>query len=194
MVSPTTAHLEAQYGVRSAKPKRPAAEDRLTIEPPPAALMCGTARRAHRYWPVRLTSSVRRQSSGAISSIGPVGPAMPALLIRMSMPPSCSQRQLEQAIDRCLVGDVGRDRGHLGQLAAQPVERRLIDVAGHDARTRLDEGLERDPADPGPARGQHHPLVIEPQIHTSPPQWLRHAPAGIEPPVTGSAPARLAAL
>ena len=60
------------------------------MEPPTAALMCGTARRAHRYWLVRLTSSVRRQSSGVISSIGPVGPAMPALLIRMSMPPSYS--------------------------------------------------------------------------------------------------------
>ena len=104
------------------------------------------------------------------------------------------ERQLEQAVDRCLVGDVGRDRRHLGQLAAQPVERRLVDIAGDDARTCLDEGLERDPADPGPARSQHHPLVIEPQIHTSPPQWLHHAPAGIKPPVTGSAPARLAAL
>src|SRR5690606_3959852 len=59
------------------------------------------------------------------------------------------EREVEQAIDRRVVGDVGRDRRDLRQLAAQPVERRLVDVAGDDAGTRLDEGLQRDPADPG---------------------------------------------
>src|SRR6202035_6087101 len=72
----------------NAYPNRPAAEDRLTIEPPPAALSIGTAKCAQRNCPVRQTSMVRRQSSGLISSTPPVGPAIPALLISASSPPS----------------------------------------------------------------------------------------------------------
>ncbi len=79
--------------------------------------------------------------------------------------------QREQPIDVRLPGDVGRDRRHLRPLAAQLVERRLIDVAGHEPGAGLEQGLERDPADPGAARGQHHPLAVEPELHrpASPP-------------------------
>ena len=77
------------------------------------------------------------------------------------------ERQLEQAIDRCLVRDVGRNRRHRGQLAAQPIERRLIDIARHDLGAGIDESLERDPADARAPRGQDRPLAIEPKIHVS---------------------------
>ena len=44
-MKPTTAHFAAEYGVRMAKPKRPAIDDRLMMLPPPAALISGIALR-----------------------------------------------------------------------------------------------------------------------------------------------------
>src|SRR5579871_3541147 len=73
LVKPTTAHLEAEYGVRRGNPKRPAADDRLTMAPPPALRSNGTARRAHRNWPVMLIAKVRFQSASERVSTGPVG-------------------------------------------------------------------------------------------------------------------------
>ena len=45
LVKPTTPHFAAEYGVRCGKPSRPAAEDRLTMLPPPARLIIGIALR-----------------------------------------------------------------------------------------------------------------------------------------------------
>ena len=73
-------------------PSRPATEERLMMEPPPASFSRGTANRAQRNWPVMLTSRVRLHSSGLTSSTGAVGPAMPALLISTSSPPRCAAR------------------------------------------------------------------------------------------------------
>ena len=71
----------------------------------------------------------------------------------------------EQPVDVVRFRHVGADRRHGRQLAAQPVESRLVDVAAHHARAGLDERLQRDPPDPGRARSQHHPLAVESQIH-----------------------------
>src|SRR3989442_1561971 len=53
-----------------------------------ALRIMGTARGAQRKGPVRSISMQRRQSAGSISSTPPVGPAMPALLMSASRPPS----------------------------------------------------------------------------------------------------------
>src|SRR5262252_7566943 len=45
LVRPITPHFAAEYGARRGNPKRPAAEDRLMIAPPPAARRNGMARR-----------------------------------------------------------------------------------------------------------------------------------------------------
>src|SRR5882724_11998538 len=60
----------------------------LTMVPPPAAFSMGTAWCAHRNWPFSPTSMHRRQSAKLISSTPPVGPAVPALLMSASSPPS----------------------------------------------------------------------------------------------------------
>ena len=66
-----------------------AVDEMLTIDPLPCALRTGTACWAKRKWPSILTAIVWRQPSKVIDSIKPTGPAMPALLIRMSSPPIC---------------------------------------------------------------------------------------------------------
>src|SRR5689334_3961010 len=79
LVKPITPHFDAAYGVRLGKPKRPAADDRLAMLALSLARNSGIACFAHRNCPVRLTASVRFQSSSATSTHGAVGPAMPAL-------------------------------------------------------------------------------------------------------------------
>ena len=44
-VNPTSANFADEYGVRSGNPKRPADDDKFTIEPPRDAFSAGTARR-----------------------------------------------------------------------------------------------------------------------------------------------------
>ena len=83
-VRPASPNLLALYGVRSEKPSRPATDEILMMAPPPAARSSGTAPRAHRKAPVRLTSSVWRQASSVVSSSRLVGPATPALLTSAS--------------------------------------------------------------------------------------------------------------
>src|SRR5258708_13037005 len=87
-VSPITRHFGAAYGVRIGKASRPAADEILTIDAFLLLRKCGTARRVQLNWPVRQISRQRSQSSGFISSILDVGPAMPALLTSTSRPPS----------------------------------------------------------------------------------------------------------
>ena len=58
------------------------------IEALSEALRASTAKRVQLNWPVSVTARHLSQSSGAIWSIAPVGPAIPALLIRQSSPPS----------------------------------------------------------------------------------------------------------
>ena len=87
-VRPRIAHLAAAYGARRGNPNRPAVDDRLTIDPEPCRRRCGAANREHRNTLSRLTARHRRQSPNAMSSTSAVGPATPALLTRMSSPPS----------------------------------------------------------------------------------------------------------
>src|SRR5438552_3067683 len=87
-VKPITAHLDAAYGVRSGKPKRPAADERFVMLGFLLFRKCGIASCTQLNWPVILTASVRSQSGGSIASHAAVGPAMPALLTRTSRPPS----------------------------------------------------------------------------------------------------------
>jgi len=74
----------------------PALDDMRTMDPPPAALIAGTARRTQRNAPVRLTSRQRRKSSTSMSSTGAAGPAMPALLMRMSRPPRAARASVKR--------------------------------------------------------------------------------------------------
>ena len=55
----------------------------LTMAPPPLSRITGTAAWVQRNGPVRLTASVRAQSSGVVSSSG-LKIAMPALLTSAS--------------------------------------------------------------------------------------------------------------
>src|SRR5690606_22340679 len=71
LVKPTTAHLDAEYGVRPGKPRWPAADDRLMMLGPRPLHSRGTASRVHRNWLVMLTASVRSQSALASVSTGP---------------------------------------------------------------------------------------------------------------------------
>ena len=89
-VRPRIAHLAAAYGARRGNPNRPAVDDRLTIDPEPCWRKCGAASRAHRNTLSRLTARHRCQSPKAMSSTSAVGPATPALLTRMSRPPSAA--------------------------------------------------------------------------------------------------------
>src|SRR5581483_7756809 len=67
---------------------RPAIEPRLTMWPP--SRMCGRQSRVMRTSPFTFVSKTVRSSSSLESSKGARPSARPALLTRMSMPPSCS--------------------------------------------------------------------------------------------------------
>src|SRR6185503_6617621 len=66
----------------------PAIEVMLTMRPLLRAIMCGIACLAQRNAPVTFTASVRSQSARSMSTTRSVGPPTPALLTRMSSPPS----------------------------------------------------------------------------------------------------------
>ncbi len=128
-ISPITPHLAAAYGVRIAKPRRPASDDTFMMLALADLRSSGTARRTQLNCPVRSIAMQRSHSSGSIASTLPVGPAMPALLTRQSSPP---RRCSPSSKKRC---DAGRDdtshtlvlelRIGLRELR----ERRLVDVA-----------------------------------------------------------------
>src|SRR6476661_2275396 len=88
LVSPTTAHFDAEYALRPAMPSRPAAEERFTIEASVPCRSIGRACLMQKNWPWMFTSKVAFQAAVSSVSSGPVGPAMPALLTSTSRPPS----------------------------------------------------------------------------------------------------------
>ena len=76
----------------------------------------------------------RRHSAGSISSTAPVGPAIPALLMSASRPPSVGLHGGEHAVDVGLVRYVGLDRAGLRIGLAEGMKRRVVDVADEHAR------------------------------------------------------------
>src|SRR5215470_3979803 len=62
-----TPPLVAQYPAKPADPRRPAVEDVMMMEPPPARRIAGTAYFTERNTPSRLIAVCRRQSASDIS-------------------------------------------------------------------------------------------------------------------------------
>src|SRR4051794_19813378 len=73
----------------------------LTIEALLLLRKCGTASLVQLNWPVRHICRQRSQSSGFISSILEVGPAIPALLTRTSSPPSFASASANRFLTAC---------------------------------------------------------------------------------------------
>jgi len=78
-VSAITPALAAAYGPSPSAARTPLIEAVLTIRPSPAANMIGTAALRPKNVPIRLTSTMRRNSSGSMSC-RPVQSDTPALL------------------------------------------------------------------------------------------------------------------
>src|SRR5689334_244610 len=74
----------------------------LMIRPLPSATMCVSTSCVRTNAPPRFTSITRHHSVGGASHAGPIGPLMPALLIRMSAVPSLSRSSLTAAAAACL--------------------------------------------------------------------------------------------
>ena len=137
----------------------------LTIAPPPAALSSGTARRAHRNWPVRSTSRQRRQSAGSISSIGRGRPGDAGIVDQHVEPAQGAAELGEQAVDLRLVGDVGHGwRQARVRRAAMLGQRRLVDVAQVHPRAGRDQRLDDGAPDARGTGGHQHPLPVRPEL------------------------------
>ena len=80
-----TPALVALYGDAFGLPSLPAIDATFTIRPYCCSSMRGTMARQHRNTPNRLTCRTACHSSGVTSHVRFVGPAMPALLTRMSV-------------------------------------------------------------------------------------------------------------
>ena len=97
-VSAITPALDAAYagsaGGAAPAPVMPALEPMATIRPYPASRIRETARRAHRNGPVRLTSSIRRQSSLVVSS-SDAFERMPAFSTSSSTGPSSASMRVK---------------------------------------------------------------------------------------------------
>ena len=94
-----TPPFEAAYDTMPTRPRSPAKELRLTIDPPPPRRMCGMAARHPRNTPVRFTSSTWRHCSRLVSSARPM-PRTPALLTSTSMPPEVATT-VSNALSQC---------------------------------------------------------------------------------------------
>src|ERR1051326_5453768 len=84
----------------------------LMIRPLRCATRCGIANLEHRNAPVRLTASVRSQSSARASATDAVGPAMPALLTRMSSRPNSRTVDSTSFVTAGSPGAAGTTRAH----------------------------------------------------------------------------------
>ena len=129
------------------------------------ALRCATASRAQLNWPVRSMARQRSQSSGLISSILPVGPAMPALFTRQSSPPStlsassnsratCARSETSHTL--CV---------SLGSLAFARGERLLVHVADVHLGALAHEGAPDLEPDAARARRHQHAQILDAEIH-----------------------------
>src|SRR5215468_255939 len=74
----------------------------LMIRPLPSATMCVSVSCVRTNAPPRFTSITRHHSAGGASQAGPMGPLMPALLIRMSAVPSLSRSSLTATAAACV--------------------------------------------------------------------------------------------
>ena len=99
------------------------------------------ATRATLNWPVMQMSRHCSQSAGSISSTRPVGPAMPALLIRQSRPPSCLIAVVHHLGDLIAIGDVAQGAGGTGRGIGKIGQCIAIDVANVDPGPFAQKGL-----------------------------------------------------
>src|SRR5258708_6796975 len=147
LVKPTTPHLADEEGDRRGKPRRPADDERLMIEPPPAALMSGIASRVQENIELSLAEGeIRRRRLGrtgvthapGVGQVGAVGER---------------EHQVEVVLD-----DEDRD------LAAQLIER-LEHFLHHRRREPLERLVEEQQAHVARkrARDRHHLLFATPE-------------------------------
>lgn len=90
LVSPTMPCLEAVYAAPAVLPRRPASDAVNTIEPLPAASMCGSAARVSWNGAVRLTRMTRSHSASPVSASADMWSMTPALFTSTSRPPKVS--------------------------------------------------------------------------------------------------------
>ena len=117
-VSPITAILEAQYGVRRISGRLPETDARLITSPDPRATMAGRNALQTRKTPRTLVSKTSSQSSTSMSIKEATGPAIPALLITIEISRSAN--------DSAKLGD----RRRIGDIADPPV-RPLAELGRH---------------------------------------------------------------
>ena len=153
-----------------ALPRSPATEAVLTTCPSSWATSVG--RKTLQPWmtPNRLTPTTQSHSSTGLSTIE--RPTTPALLHTTWTAPKCSRVRLPQGHHRGVVGDVGRDAGHLGaavgELRHGRLQYRLLDVGQHQAHARIGEPSGHREADPARAPGHDGDLPGE-LLHRLPP-------------------------
>ena len=154
------------------------------MTPPPAALSSGTARRAHRNWPVRSTSRQRRQSAG-VDLLDRCGRAGDPGIVDQNVEPAQPRAHLvEQTVDIGLVRNVGQGTRNARQLSPQSGQRRLGDIADVNPRPGLDQRIDHGPTDAGRTRRDQHPLAVRPQLgHAGLPMLMSDARArpGLRP-------------
>ena len=131
----------------------------------PLAFSNGIACCAQRNWPVRLTASVRSQSTSAISSHAAVGPAMPALLTSASRPPNSAVTRIEQPRHRGRVSDVALGSAQSRIALRQPPPARAVDIADEHSRPFPGECVRRGETDARRTGGHKHSQSGNLQVH-----------------------------
>ena len=89
---------------------------------------------------------------------------MPALLIRMSIPPRAGVGGVARGLHASEISDIDGDRVHLalpGQLGARGIEHRLVPIPQRDRRPGGEQPFGDRPADALPATGHHRTLALE---------------------------------
>ena len=153
------AAFAAEYGPRPGRAMRPATEAIWTIAPPPRRRIDAMASALQWKVPMRWVWMTVSQTAGSKVSVRPTR-WIPALLTRMSTPPSASLDGAEQRLHRGAVGYIGAD-------GTDAIDGRLrVGQVGHDAACALGHGAPDDRF-PDPARPARHEddLPIEPSDH-----------------------------
>ena len=142
---------------------------------------------------VRLTATTLSQSSGGISSTGSVSPAMPALLISTSSPPSAATASgtMRSISARCPMSQRAAIRP--GISLRDLAQRLLVDVADEHLGAVGRESAREFAADAGRAGGDQNFLQACPPRALSWPGLLRAVMRGLDPRIHDEQP-RIPAL
>ena len=136
----------------------------LTMRPKPASSMSGSAARLHRNVPIRLTSSIRRNSSSEVRTNG-ADSAAPALLTRIADRAKGARGFGECRADGGFVGHVAADRLRDRQRFGLFLQLRLVAAHQRDLAPCGCERRRDRRADAAAAAGHHRMPSVQRACH-----------------------------